>query len=1197
MLSLTLRLLHNFKILSAIAVGMLLVVSCTPKNEPRWEHQPAQSYKKTSTPDKDDVTEESFTATDVRTLHATLKDGKGDLTEKVLKPLAKIVLNKRFIESPVYRGVKLSQMISAFNEAFVKEYGKSPRSAAFTKVKEEYYDTVFAGCSADLRSGCLNASLFSGDGRHTQIMTLLARELDAEIENQLKNSPSAGECIAKNEQCRNLIEERYRRLSMGVYKSTKYQDPQFSFAYLKYARVFSYYLDYTKDQPLETTSMAYSYLAEVHGKIFETIIAKYQPEDQSDPEYRSFVENFNPWTFSRKHANVFQHGTAKMFALGAECCLYTDSKKNQLSKTVRDAINQSQGDRDTFGPAFRKIVEAIEKEHGDRLFRNLHMGGLLATVKNADSSFYDEYFFVIDRLFRGHLSTGEVEMVLRNTNLERTKVEFPKRLSDYIKINIIYLIMETNRYLASVYSSDIASDSIFEEAVKRSRDISGKWLELQAQVDLLDKLMNAYFKDRLTSSKEYVDAYNFVRSINRNIHYLSVFPNMIVMNYFLTKSKGAIKFVAWWGGEISVDADTILKNFIDADGSIDSWFRFGKDTEGIDRLTLLYSLEYLLSTESLKSFVDKESGTKEAEGRTKFFEQLFTLYINDDIQRLGVSIREYEQQTLGHSTFGMTKDLCEYEIKGGTPQYQSIPITSLSDYNYSGLGDKGANSVLINFMRTGFARAKDLLGSIDRRRSNLQAWMAVIEGDLLRQGKIAKVGDPHPDLEKARGMLKELDGYQGQLTKLFINNHKFLFDCAMRMREVERRRANRLYDEERIFLGKVFDRVKELADIKDLGKREARAEQITADYFRKELKSRFDKVDGTSFRMAKYDLLMRIKTRIESDIFTKKPESPEEKAIAAKEVAAYGKTRDEYLRPRRVTIEVPLGFERNDTVEQSISAGVSINGTTAQDREEFIRQGLATLNGSPKAFIQWQGQAQSDRSEFDYINTLEAFYLLPKMAESENLEVTAADLTDAYIRTVGNLGLDGYDVEYLTLFQWQGRHRKSPENSEEDVSKYLFEKDGMSRLPFFYYLMNHISNLATISLQPKNGNERGPVSDALDIAKKINSLQAFVFPPSETVKTAVIQIYGDRANHRLGKVAELYRHLIERAERVTDAGALDPRLKLPVFVEGNTLQYWYQEGTKNLIDNQKVQDLRYQISDFSQFSGKLYKTQEKVKAP
>ena len=1199
-----------------LTFSLLVLAGCTdPKGGQRQEHEDAKVWTPTHTPEDSEVKAQEFSTFDLAAAYQSLKDTKSDLTESVLRPLSQIVLNAKFIESAKYRNARLSEMISLFNTVFVIEFNKSPRSAKFNDLKNDYYNTVFAGCSRDLRTDCINAVVFSSDARHTHVMALLAGELDSGIEVELKAAGSPDICInahmpkylgkvtyANDQTCRNLVEERYRRLAMGVRKRSQFQDKDYSFAYLKYARLFAIYLAWAKDQPSTTNdrhaSMSQSYLAEVHSQIFETTISKYTPENINAPEFHTFVENFKPWGFSRKNSDLFQYGTGVMFDLATKCCLYVDAAKTQMSPSLGQAIADSQKDVDAFGPSFVQMIDDIKKDHQDHLFKNLGLVELVAKIEQSRvalrdpskplpaGTFFNEYFYIVDRLFRGHLSTDEIGMVLRNSNSARARVELPAMISNYVKIYLVYMVMETNRFMATIYSSDIASDKIFEEALTRSREISGKWYNIQAQAELLDKLMSSYFRNLLISPPEYRATDDMLKALNRNIHYFAAYPQKIVMTYFLSKMKGTVT-VRTWFGTVEVDADKILKEFFDG-GVRSPWFRFGKDPEALDRLMLLYSLEYMLSTEGLKAFVAKDEVNVAGSERSKFFDLIFTKYVGDNIDVLRKAVADFKRNTVSNAGFAMAKAICAYETgAGGLPPRVTINFLDLHNYTYTGLGDNSINKVLVAFLTGARATADSLLGSIESRKTYVKVMLDVIEGDLLRTRAIANKGDSHPDLDKTRAILAELDKLQFDFTQMFLTNHKSYFDCALTLREIERRRANRLYDEERAHLEKIYDQMKTLAAITDAAALDAKVRDLNQTLFRTTQPDgttyKFDQFDGLNYRMSQYDLLMRMKKRVESDIFTQ---------VTGKEARAYGAELALSQRPRGVTVYVPESIVRETMYAEGTAKSIIFKGTSAKDREDFVNDGLNALNGSTQAYTQWRAQMQSDLTFTNYLSTLESMYLLQPtgLETADSATLSAEELVNAYVRFTATSTMDDYDMEYAKVFSSYGRYEK------DFFQGRWFEKDGMNRLPLFYALMNDVFRLANISIDGGS-----VVSEALQFAKQFNSLQAFVFKPAviqgtetHVVAGSVNDHYGKRIHHRLKRVGDLYSYIQTKESQSADAGALSQALKRPFYLEGDTFYSWYQPGVKNMVDVQRTRDHRILVNDLIQRSGNFYGTREKV---
>lgn len=1201
----------SLKIVFALGLSQLLfLAACTPKNEPRYVHEGPKQWSPSVAPRDESVEVSTLNKVDLTQVYTLLKSPKADLMKLVLKPLSPFVLNAKFVSTPANRGSKLSQTVGAFESAFLQELNRGNSSVDFKSMKEDFLNTVFDGCTRDLRSTCQAADYFAAQPYHTKIMTRLARELDPQIEEQLKKAGTPSRCVGMSVKdyerpykdapiCRDLIEERYRRLSMAMYnKRTHFDDGEFDFAYLKYASLFALYVEQGKstqvyDKGNADRSLQYSYLAETNGPIFQTIIAKYSPEDYNSTEFKAFINAFNPWTLSAKKPDLFRFGTNQIFEFATKCCMYEDKAHLKLTPAVVSAIAESQAGSDHYGPSFSQMIKQIEypnlpidqppgpKDKPDYdLFKNLKMLDLVQRIENPKSAFFDEYFFIVDRLFRGHLVSEQVERVLQNTNPARAQLVLPKLIIDYMKIYFVYNVFLTNRFMAGIYHSDVASDRIFEKAAIDSRDLTDKWHAVQSSIESLSNLMGSYFNGRnLGKDPSFLKADETIKAVNRNIHYLSVFPNMIVMNYFLTKLNGSINVSTWWGA-IKFEASSILKDFFDGKVS-QPWFHFGVDTEALDRTMLLYSTEYLLSTKALDAFVAKDVENVE-DNQGTFFSVIFSKYLDDSVTDLKNSVHTFEQSTTGSTAMSTVEPMCEYETgHGGQPPVQ-ILFTDLGDYTYSGINGAGQSKPLNDFL-TGITQPMTQIRTqIDKRRNFVKALLKVISADLVRTGKIKEPGDTHPFLARAREILANLDELQVELVQTYLSREHRYFECAQVLMEVEKRRTKRLYEEERSYLSQVFDQMKTLSAIQDSNTLTQSVAQVNQTFFPNDDGHRFDHIEASGdklvYRMSKYQLFMRMKKRIEGDVFMKP---------LGRELINYNEVPPRYLKPRHVTVLKTDAIERDPMVTNEMSVPVYLNGTDERARQDFILQGMATLNGSSNSYIRWSAAFASDSNLLQYLNALEELYLQGPLTSTDGkpMGVSKEELVEAYVAVYASLTLDNMDLQNARDFGQQGRYPKA------FFLGRLFEKDGQTRYPFFFTLMNDVVKRASVGLK-----DDGLVGEALQFAKQLNSLQAFVFEPSPAVKEAVKTVYGEGVNQQLLRIKDLFEYLSELEAKAStrDVGDLDPRLKRPFFIEGNQTFPWYDSGRKNLTDAQKVEDHKILIQNFISQSGNFFATKQAV---
>ncbi|MGE4133865.1 MAG: hypothetical protein AB7F86_19670 [Bdellovibrionales bacterium] len=1195
---------HNLKkqirLLLFSASALSVLTACPPKNKPRIEHEGAKQWQAEVTPDDRGVGREEFDSYNLRAAYELLKGDPNSLTEKVLKPLSRFLLNGKFIEDPRFHGTRMAQMIEIFNTAFLNRMEKGDTTKDFQEIEAKYYQTLFAGCSRDLKKDCYNAELFSRDTRHTRILTLMARKLDADLEARLNsNEKSAPKCIQNDESCRDLVESRYRILAMGLFKRNRYDDKDFAFAYLKYARMFALLTEHWKTNGIkEGQNLASSYLTETHTKIFETIIPKYKPKNPNDEDFKKFVTNFNPWTHSNRSADMFQHGTRIMFKFGATCCLYEDANGTKVTAAVKEAIDDTQKSNDNFAvPQFRQMIKEIQTESLGRLFHNLGLAQEIREIELPNSHFYDEFFLIVDRLFRGHLTTEEVEMVLANANPSRVETELPRRISTYIRVNLAYMILKTNRYMAGIYSSDLTSDEIFRGAITRSRALTSDWHAIQAQIVTLDRMMGNYFKGRRIGNRKLFDeTSSLILGVNRNIHYISVYPNMIMLTYFLADKKGKLTINSWWG-TFEIDADTILGAMFDG-RTENPWFVFGKDPEPLNRQTLLYGFDYLLATDGLKSFVAKNG--------SKFFDMIFTQYLGNSLAKARQDLADYERSTVGKYQAAGMSEVCNYELgKSKRPPHMEIGFLDLNKFTYAGLGDQGVRGVLMSSLAASRSTVGELTGLLENRILFSQVLKDVIESDLRRRGERPKEGQVHDDIKKIESILAEFNGLKRRLSEVYLTRHKDLARCASILQEVERRRANRLYEEERAHLGRIFDMMKEkLSGITDPTQLEAAGEALNKTYFRDPKNGyRFDKVDGMTYKMSQFDLYSRIKSHIEADIFTSPSKAMsvvgKETVNEAEYYNRYRYSWQDYARPRDVSVYIPEGLKDNDIVSRGTATSIYFR----DDREDFIRQGMAAFNGKSGAFIDWWSQMSSGVRPKQYVETLLEFYFLSPAKDKSGAPsplLSKEELVEAYVESMASQMMDDLDVRNAQDFGVEGLYGKA---GYADV---LFEKDFRTQLPFFYSLMRQA--LGTAHLLEKNG----VVGEAIQFAVEMNSLKrlkSFMFPQNPDVESSVKRIYGERVEFARRQVDEVFNFLqtmkkdkdgrlvdaTKEGKVVESAADLDPRLTLTLYLDGQTPVPWYVQGWPNLVHKTSLDDLKTAVKQFDRDTDRFYSFQVKAK--
>ncbi|MGE0762603.1 MAG: hypothetical protein AB7N80_04940, partial [Bdellovibrionales bacterium] len=671
---------------------VVALAACSPKQRKRQEHEGAKDWGVTTlhTPQQISAMGNSFAQLNLDKFEEDLKRPATEMEQAILVPLARYVLDVQYISTPANISVRLEKAIRIFNSAFWKALTTQPAGLTANAQQEwfrRYENAMMAGCSVDLKRGCINSKLFATDALSARILVRLATQDDVKLEAEMRTHKSPKTCIEASAACRKLVDLRYRRLAMAyTVKNTLLNDSEMSFAFMKYIRLLDYLVLQGGD---------IGYMSETYTSMFELLISRFKPKDVNSKEIREFIENFVPWTFSSRRSDTFRHGSKAMLNLATQCCLYKDATQFKLSDSMLLAIKESQNESDKDFPSFNEIVNKLHgRSHmnGADILSNLGMAGDLNRLKNVESSFYNEYFFILDRLFNEHLSSGEAMSILERTDASRAQTELLSTLRTYMRVQLAHLTIETIDFMMGIYQSkSIPSGAIFSEAIMVSRDLSTRWMKTQSKLDLLDKFVSSYFKRRAVIPQEFTDTSALMKSFSRNVHYISVYPNMIGMTYFLAKNKGTVKEKSWWGAEFTIQAETVVSDLFDGlYNTQDLWFRFTSDIVRLERERLFYAFHYALKTQALETFTVDEKISGQSD-RAKFFELTLGKYLQGQRRFLEDKYMEYERNVLGHASFNALVNICRYELAplGSVPAAPTteVELLDLGKFTYVGMGD------------------------------------------------------------------------------------------------------------------------------------------------------------------------------------------------------------------------------------------------------------------------------------------------------------------------------------------------------------------------------------------------------------------------------------------------------------------------------------------------------------------------------
>lgn len=597
---------------------------------------------------------------------------------KTLEKLEPFILNRNYLENPRLTTLPMMRTaLTAFTSSLILLV-ESDRTQALSWIEKTRL-AIESGCDGEMK-GCTNIGFFRGGSDSAKIMQISAESLNPKIEllteaildaRKSDQSKVEGKIEGLTSERDGLIRLYYRRLSLSFVLRNQITDPDFEFMYLTRAADFTAALARAENPSRERA------LLTRHSEIFELILNNFNP-DLSKPEFKSrfedFVNAFAPWNYSREVENPFGAAATRMLSLAAKSFLY-DEKTGKISKSLAESIRASQEigheeknekDKksvddtiDPFSLSFAKVTATLKSENPE-IWKNLVL---------SDSMPRDEYFFIIDRIYGGHWSPDDASEIWRGS--KRDSKALVRAAEQYIKVQIAGQIVRTNKYMSSIYSNkEWSSVTLFQNAIEKSYPIENQWNQMLGRINRIHVFLDRNLKaaNEVYDTDEYKNINEMLTSVRRNIKYLSVYPNMMLMTYFMAEVKFKIP-VRTFFGSYDIDAATIISWFFD--GRLAPLFNFGNDGQALPRVEILYAFLFALKTNTFEAFSSVDAGAKPLDV-PRFFEVVIGKYLDADrldlensLEYVRKSIRQSNNMTTFLNVCRQDRDLIAKGIKPG----------------------------------------------------------------------------------------------------------------------------------------------------------------------------------------------------------------------------------------------------------------------------------------------------------------------------------------------------------------------------------------------------------------------------------------------------------------------------------------------------------------------------------------------------
>lgn len=1059
----------------------------------------------------------------------------------VIQEIETNVLVDKVIDNP---GLNMEPTITTaltyYNAAMVQLLTLAPESEKASAQAEKYLAFVSLGCGPQLEN-CTRLKWVKRDPRTHTVLTHIAKLQDKKI---------AAKCDSA--ECEKNVENLFRTISLSFATNHQLKDIELYQLFAKRIHLYASQLEKKKD----TEAL------KQQGVVFDAILANLSATED-EQIILPVVKAQPPWGYSRKKSMSFNFGSEKIFLVASKHLLYENNSLNsQLKQLILD--EQKKPTADT--TSVFKMAQDLSADPSTRLiFKNLKFDPSIFL----NDSFYDEYFFMIDRLKQSHLNYDEVEAIWKGS--KKNVDVLSKKVRDIARLELVNLVVKTNRYFSALLQTkNLPSNRLFVKSVDESRPLTDTWDQYFSQLSRLSNLLGQISTNSQLPEKEQQmieSSKNFIMSAKRNATFLSVYPNMLNLGYFMIKIDAKFTMKTWWGAEISIDPKTIV-NFLLDGGFETPWYIFSGDMTPLNKSEILLAFDYALRLGSFEIFgqAKDEFGASKID-RFQFFHALKST-MDENIKSLTDTIEKMQKIETDSEGDQLLK-MCSRKDFQGTQI--NIKLEEFEQYALLGDVSKGPISTAIRFYEassnyynvpasTGSEKSLSLRTALNNRFLQLRAMSL----PLIENIKSLEIPEAEKKqlLAKVNEEIKSVQKKLGQYYTLALSNHHLIKNCTRRLLTAERERQFYFLKSEINYLSDVHDQMSLIFAEKDAAKKAdlAKAAAEKLGFTSPEI------LMGTSFWFTKYALFKRL------EHYSKNPS----------------------LRIRLEAIEPDDSTKNTLDAEKRTIPFIDPQSETPIDKDRFVRTGLSNFNSGGTNTVQWFRTSANMRLSMKKIESMIAIYRLgfdlglqstPVKYKERKLDpVTASEIASEGIDLARSLNITESEEKIMRLMS------QSELVSMSDLQGYLFDASETE----FNGILDNFFLMASRTQED--------FDEAVRYYKeRINTKRAdsMIFPMDANIETGIHKIY-----HRLIKKDEaLITDFIKAVRQAQPEVEKNPIRIVYRLLDGETGNKVYTPdliagGKSLLVDERKINALLDGIHDFhNRLTFRVYQSELPQTAP
>jgi hypothetical protein len=1105
--------------------SLLLVVSCNYKKVERNPHESDTapgtpgSLKPTSLEALKAEERSLLEQTDLNAIHTQMTSIKTESDALlVLEKLESSLINSKVWRNPNLKNhEKVVQALSYYNFSLVQLNKLAPQSAQTDKHLDRFQSLAMESCDADL-AGCQNISWLKQDARSRDVIEILATRLDAKLETVCKDKIICGP----------FVKQYFDLLAVGISLGNATKSIELESLYLRRASLYSTYIG-GDDLNAKNYQLR-------HGRIFEMILDRH-PLSGDDKKLSELVQQFKPWSYSRLEQNVFPFGTEKIFSFAARHLMYTADKKT-LSKEFKDSLVAIKAKNDKSEVSFlNRFKELQSSSDSASIFKNLNLN--LSAVES--DSFYNEYFYIIDRLYRDHLSMEDVSQIWEASNKDAEILT--KTIDLYLKVELVYMLVDTNRYFAkTIKDPRLTSNRLFIKTIEESQPLTSRWQKMFSRMDRLRIFCSLQMRTDMVVENQLKlqTAIQQINSLPRNTNFLSVYPNMLMLGYFMIDADAAFEYTTFWGAKLRIDPTTIV-DYMLSGGFDQPWYFFSGDSAKVNKTGIIYSLYYALNLGSFETFstIKDERGSPRLD-RISFFKKALKKTMADVLSTIEDTTRNSENNRVGASGIAALNDVCKYEKEGVKDYSVSVSYEDFSKYVLFGARSSGLIQTALSFYgqldKYHYAESKSKISEGNRpARVTIQDRLTQLKAMMIPlRDSIKKIpGKSSAEIEKLLVELeKEFTGIEQTLRALLIEGttaHREISACLDRMVEMERERQGKVFLAEMKHLEGVYNAMKAIHEAPEAQKAELAQSLAT------ELKlGKTEVIVGKKYKSNKLDILTR-----------------------------FGRFANAYQPKVDLTEPDSYSSEKMMKTEREVNFIDSKTGLPVS-KENFIASGMSMHNRTNASTVSWLGNVTADTFNTKLAALISLYRLKYDLSDHKGLEATisAKDLIDVSVAKAKFLKIRPEEKVWMRMM---GQFELIPVT---DMHDFLFDKT----LETTKGILDDTFHQAT--------KIDSDLDEVLRFKTDFDSKGSLIFPlPAQGVEDEIFKQYAQIVSRSEAVVFDFIKAIKAYETKIT-ADDLKMTYRLSQTGEDVYSPTQIVGGTSILIDRRDINDIQKKIEDF-----------------